>query len=395
MENKRLLVPIHFYHNTGQIEVTKDYKKLVKEINEQFPSIIYSEEQFELYYYSENDNEKKIIKDENSLNKFIKEYKKSKDKQHILNLIDKKFEKILISDSNIAQTIYKSDINLKNNDSISKINSSIQELESQFISNVSKIFEKVSDVQENNINNQLQDQLTISFMKTPIISQIIDIENYLYCTLCSQMIYTNGYYKCLSCNFNTCKDCYFRFQNQNFHSHELIYAIQNKENNILLSQNKSSTNKIDYKYEEILDFISKTKSNFEEEKLYSCEIIEKNDEINVKYEDNKKENIIQSSITYKNIGKREWKDNVIFRKVLEKDNWFKNGRNMIFEWSVSKKPHVNPNETVTINFKINVAGKSPGDYFCVLGLKRGENYIIRGSICVFKIHINLIADDYS
>ena len=68
---------------------------------------------------------------------------------------------------------------------------------------------------------------------------------------------------------------------------------------------------------------------------------------------------------------------------------------MIFEWSVSKKPHVNPNETVTIKFKVNVAGKSPGDYFCVLGLKRGENYIIRGSICVFKIHINLIADDYS
>ena len=48
-----------------------------------------------------------------------------------------------------------------------------------------------------------------------------------------------------------------------------------------------------------------------------------------------------------------------------------------------------------ITFKINVAGKSPGDYFCVLGLKRGDIYIIRGSICVFKIHINLIADDYS
>ena len=394
MENKRLLVPIHFYNNTGQIEVTKDYKKLVKEINEQFPSIIYSEEQFELYYYSENDNEKKIIKDENSLNKFIKEYKKSKDKQHILNLIDKKFEKILISDSNIAQTIYKSDINLKNNDSISKINSSIQELESQFISNVSKIFEKVSDVQENNITNQLQDQLTISFMKTPIISQIIDIENYLYCTLCSQMIYTNGYYKCLSCNFNTCKDCYFRFQNQNFHSHELIYAIQNKENNILLSQNKSSTNKIDYKYEEIEDLISKANPRYEDEDEYLCEVIQK-DEINAKYEENKKENLYDVKVTYKNLGSKTWKDNVTFRKVLERDNWFKKGRNFMFEYVVSRKPHVNPQEKVTINFKINVAGKSPGDYFCVLGLKRGDSYIIKGSICVFKIHINLVADDYS
>ena len=49
----------------------------------------------------------------------------------------------------------------------------------------------------------------------------------------------------------------------------------------------------------------------------------------------------------------------------------------MFEYVVSRKPHVNPQEKVTINFKINVAGQSPGDYFCVLGLKRGDSCIIK------------------
>lgn len=388
-------IPIHFYDNVGTIKNTASYKKLKERINEAFPYIVYNEEQYELFYYSEKDNEKKVIKDQASLKEFAKEFKESTTKKHIFNLIDKKYEYNLVSTSNIAETIYKSEMNPKNNDSMVKINDSINEVESEFITNASKIFEKACDVHEKTITNQLEEQLTISFMKIPETSKIIDIDKYIDCSLCCQKILTKAYYKCLDCTFNVCKDCYYRFQEQNFHPHVLNIAIQNKESNILLSSNnKNASNKIDYKYEEIEDLISKANPRYEDEDEYLCEVIQK-DEINAKYEENKKENLYDVKVTYKNLGSKTWKDNVTFRKVLERDNWFKKGRNFMFEYVVSRKPHVNPQEKVTINFKINVAGKSPGDYFCVLGLKRGDSYIIKGSICVFKIHINLIADDYS
>ena len=388
------LVPIHFYENIAKIEITSSWKKLKKRIEEIFPSIIYNEDQYELFYFSETNNEKKVINDQNSAKEFMKEYKNSATKKHFLNIIDLKFEQNLISKSNIAESIYKSEYNPKQSDSMSKIGSSMMQTESIFVSNAFKIFEKVSDIHQNTIKTQSEDQLTLSFMKTPIESVIVDIDNYLDCSLCSQKILTNAYYRCLDCDFNICKDCYFRFQDKNFHPHDLIYAIQKKEENIVSTTKKKTTNKIDYKYEEIEDFISKAEPRFEDEDEYLCEVIEK-DEVFAKYDDQKKENLYDVKVTYKNLGSKIWKENVTFRKVLERDKWFSNGRNLMFEYVVSKKPHVNPKETVTINFKINAAGKPPGDYFCVLGLKRGDNYIIKGSICVFKIHINLVADDYS
>ena len=388
------LVPIHFYGNIAKIKFTSTWKTLIKRIEEIFPSIVYNQDQYELSYYSETNQEKKVINDQNSAKEFMKEYKNSATKKHFLNIIDLKYEHNLISKSNIAESIYKSEYNPKQSDSMSKIGSSIMQTESIFVSNASKIFEKVSDIHQNTIKTQLEDQLTLSFMKTPIESVIVDLDNYLDCKLCSQKILTHGYYRCLDCDFNICKDCYFRFQDKNFHPHDLIYAIQKKEDNIVSTNKKKTTNKIDYKYEEIEDFISKAEPRFEDEDEYLCEVIEK-DEVFAKYDDQKKENLYDVKVTYKNLGSKIWKENVTFRKVLERDKWFIGGRNLMFEYVVSKKPYVNPNEIVTINFKINAAGKPPGDYFCVLGLKRGDNYIIKGSICVFKIHINLVADDYS
>ena len=227
------LVPIHFYGNIAKIKFTSTWKTLIKRIEEIFPSIVYNQDQYELSYYSETNQEKKVINDKNSAKEFKTEYKNSATKKHILILIDLKYEQKLISNSNIAESIYKSEYNPKQNDSMSKIGSSIMQTESIFISNASKIFEKVSDIHKTTISKQLEDQLTLSFMKTPIESVIVDLDNYLDCKLCSQKILTHGYYRCLDCDFNICKDCYFRFQEKNFHPHDLLYAIQKKENNIV------------------------------------------------------------------------------------------------------------------------------------------------------------------
>ena len=218
-------------------------------------------------------------------------------------------------------------------------------------------------------------------------------ENILTCILCNQTINTLGYFRCIQCpNFIICKECEYRFQNTNIHSHELIYAIQGKEENI--EMNYIVDKKI-YTYEEVEKLVSDSKKSlrYENEDEYLGELIEK-DDVNGLYQVGKKDNFVIVKVTYKNLGERTWDDRIQYKSLFTKMHWVLKGKNIINEWSVNKKEKCESGNNVTITFKININEKAFGVYYCIMGLKRGEKYVIKGTETIFKVNINLVGDDY-
>ncbi len=396
MEKDNLFVTIYYYNNKKIITIHPKFSELFKEIQTNFPNISLNKSEYVIYYYPEDDKNKKIINNDESTLEYYNNVKEEKFKDPKIYLINTTSEKKFFNTSNeISKSIIQSNIiNITNSYEISKISSSIMLEQSAVFSNLSKIFKRVSEIQEDNINNQIKNQLTYSFMKIPEdSSKKVIQESILTCILCNQTINSLGYFRCIQCpNFIICKECEFRFQNTNIHSHELIYAIQGKEENIEMNY---IVDKKLYTYEEVEKLVSDSKKSlrYENEDEYLGELIEK-DDVNGLYQVGKKDNFVTVKVTYKNLGEKTWDDRIQYKSLFNKMPWVLKGKNIINEWTVNKKEKCESGNNVTITFKININEKAFGVYYCIMGLKRGEKYVIKGTETIFKVNINLVGDDY-